>query len=269
MSRITTIFNDLKQNNQKAFIPFVTAGDGGLDLSLELMQTYADNGANIIEIGMPFSDPMADGPVIAASHERAVKDGVNLDDVFTLVKNFRKINNQIGIVLMGYLNPIEIYGYEQFSLECKNFGVDGVLIVDNPPEEAGELKQLLSDNGIDFIFLVAPTTTDDRLKFLASVVSGFVYFVSLKGVTGSSAINIYEVNQNLKRIQKYIDLPVCVGFGVKDAQTAKAVTKNSQGAIVATTFVKFIAKYPEDRGKIVANIKQLAKEISEGLNELD
>lgn len=265
MSRIAHIFDTLKSNNQKAFIPFVTAGDGGLDLSLEMMHTYAKNGADIIEIGVPFSDPMADGPVIAASHERAVRAGVSLDDVFTLVRDFRKTNDAVAIVLMGYLNPVEIYGYEAFAKSCSESGVDGVLLVDNPPEEAKELKQLLDVHSIDFIFLVAPTTTNERLTFLQSVVSGFAYFVSLKGVTGSSAINVEEVNHNLARIRNYINIPICVGFGIKDAATANAVTQQAEGAVVATAFIKFIAEYPQDKRKILENIDVLSQEINEVL----
>lgn len=262
MSRITKIFEDLKQNNQKAFIPFITAGDGGLDITLEIMHNLVENGADIIELGVPFSDPMADGGVIAASHQRAVQAGVSLIDVLQLVRDFRKVNQTTGVVLMGYLNPLEIYGYEKFAIDCKKSGVDGVLIVDNPPEEATNLKQILDKNNIDLIFLIAPTTTNERIIYLKNLISGFVYFVSLKGVTGSSAIDTNLVNNNLCRIKKYIDLPVCVGFGVKDAHTAKLVSGNSDGVIVGSALVAFIEKYSNDNGKIQESISNLAKEIS-------
>ena len=265
MSRITQIFNNLKKDNKKAFIPFVTAGDGGLELSLDIMLTYVKNGANIIEIGVPFSEPMADGPVIAASHTRAVNAEISLKDVFTLVRNFRKHNTEVAIVLMGYLNPIEIYGYELFANDCKESGVDGILVVDNPPEEATKLKGFLDIHQIDFIFLVAPTTTDKRLTFLKEVISGFVYFVSLKGVTGSGNIDTKEVALNLERIKKYIDLPICVGFGVKNATTASEVAKHSEGVVVATSFIEYIAKYPNDKSMIIENIDNLSKEIAEAL----
>ncbi len=265
MSRITQIFNTLNQANKKAFIPFVTAGDGGMELSLEIMLTYVNNGASIIEIGVPFSEPMADGPVIAASHTRAVNAKVSLHDVFALVRQFREHNTEVGIVLMGYLNPIEIFGYEAFADECANSGVDGILVVDNPPEEATRLKALLDSRDIDFIFLVAPTTTDKRLEFLTDVVSGFVYFVSLKGVTGSGNINTDEVKRNLERIKQYIDLPVCVGFGVKNADTAKEVVKHSEGVVVATSFIEYITQYSGDNSQILSHIDTLAAEISEVL----
>jgi tryptophan synthase alpha chain len=261
MSRITQIFNDLKQKNQKAFIPFITAGDGGLDVSLEIMLQFAQNGADIIEIGVPFSDPMADGPTIAASHERAVQAGVSLQDVFELVTQFRAVNAQVGIVLMGYLNPIEIYGYQQFATSCATVGVDGVLIVDNPPEEAEGLKHILDSCAIDLIFLVAPTTTDERLQKLAELISGFVYFVSLKGVTGSRAINTDEVQQNLARIQRYINMPICVGFGIKNADIARQVAKDADGVIVGSSIVQLIENNLDNKSKMLETIDIFTKEI--------
>ena len=164
MSIISNIFNELGQSGKKAFIPFITAGDGGLDNSEALVFSLANNGADIIELGVPFSDPMADGPVIAKSHERAVADGVSLSDVLAIVERFREHNQSTGIVLMGYTNPIEVYGYKAFAERAQEAGVDGVLVVDMPPEEAHDLKSELDAVEIDLIFLVAPTTTDDRLK---------------------------------------------------------------------------------------------------------
>ncbi|HIG88493.1 MAG TPA: tryptophan synthase subunit alpha, partial [Candidatus Thioglobus sp.] len=216
MSRLAQVFSDLPQG-QKAFIPFITAGDSGLDNTFELMQTLVSSGADVIELGVPFSDPMADGPVIAKSHERAVKAGVSLHDVLNLVKRFRQTNDTTAVVLMGYLNPIEVFGYQSFADAASINGVDGVLVVDMPPEEAHDLKQFLDQKDIDFIFLVAPTTTNDRLEFLANVASGFVYFVSLKGVTGAGHIDVDAVNNNMARIRQFINLPVGVGFGIKDA----------------------------------------------------
>jgi tryptophan synthase alpha chain len=265
MNRITKIFNDLKKTQGKAFIPFITAGDGGLDLTLELMHGFAKNGASIIEIGVPFSDPMADGGVIASSHERAVASGISLKNVFDLVVEFRKTNDKTGVVLMGYLNPIEIYGYEKFATDCKKYGVDGVLVVDNPPEEAMEFKQLLDKNSVDLIFLVAPTTTNARLEKLKTLVSGFVYFVSLKGITGSGGINVFEVNANLERIKKHIDLPICVGFGIKNAETAAKISKNSDGVIVGSAIVKLVEQNSGDKGKIISSIDNLTKQIIEVL----
>lgn len=265
MSRIKSIFQNLKKQRKKAFIPFITAGDGGLDNTLELMQVLVENGADVIELGVPFSDPMADGPIIAKSHERAVADGVSLHDVLTLVENFRKINNTTAIVLMGYLNPIEVLGYQAFADAASKSGVDGVLVVDMPPEEAHDLKQNLDNVGIDFVFLVAPTTTDERLIFLATIASGFIYFITLKGVTGADHLDINLVNANLVRIQQYIDLPVGVGFGIKNSATAKAVAQNAHAVIVGSSLVAFVEKYHTDKDKMLANVGALANEISSAI----
>jgi len=264
MSRLAQVFANLPKG-EKAFIPFITAGDSGLDNTYELMLELVDNGADIIELGVPFSDPMADGPMIAKSHERAVAAGISLRDVLALVKKFRAVNNTTAIVLMGYLNPIEVYGYQAFSKDASQSGVDGVLIVDMPPEEAHDLKQHLDVSDIDFIFLVAPTTTDARIKLLASIASGFVYFVSLKGVTGAGHLDIDSVTKNLARIRKYIKLPVGVGFGIKDAKTAKAVSENADAVIVGSSLVAFVEQYDGDKDKMLASVGNLANEISSAI----
>ncbi len=261
MSRLRNVFSQLPEGN-KAFIPFITAGDSGLDNTLELMQTLVANGADIIELGVPFSDPMADGPMICRSHERAVADGVSLKNVLSLVEKFRQINTTTAVVLMGYLNPIEVFGYKDFANSASKSGVDGVLVVDMPPEEAHDLKQNLDAVDIDFIFLVAPTTTDERLEFLATIASGFVYFVSLKGVTGAGHLDIDLVNSNLERIRKYVELPVGVGFGIKDAITAKAVAEHADAVIVGSSLVAFIEKYGADKDKMLTSVGALSAEIS-------
>ncbi len=264
MSRLAQVFSDLPKG-QKAFIPFITAGDSGLENTYDLMLALVENGADVIELGVPFSDPMADGPMIAKSHERAVELGVSLKDVLALVKKFRAVNNTTAVVLMGYLNPIEVYGYQAFAEDAQTSGVDGVLVVDMPPEEAHDLKQNLGANDIDFIFLVAPTTTDARIEFLATIASGFVYFVSLKGVTGAGHLDVDSVKKNLTRIRQYIDLPVGVGFGIKDAQTAKAVSENADAVIVGSSLVAFIEQYAKDKDKMLASVGSLAKEISSAI----
>ena len=265
MSRLKGIFSQTRAQDSKAFIPFITAGDSGLDNTLELMKTLVASGADVIELGVPFSDPMADGPVIAKSHERAVADGVSLSDVLALVARFRQANNDTAIVLMGYLNPIEVYGYERFAVDAKAAGVDGVLVVDMPPEEAHDLKQCLDQHEIDFIFLVAPTTTDERLAFLANIASGFVYFVSLKGVTGSGNLDVDLVNENLRRIRQTIELPVGVGFGIKDASSAKAVSELADAVIVGSSLVSFIEQYAENRDKMMATVASLSSEIAQAI----
>jgi tryptophan synthase alpha chain len=261
MSRLSSVFSDLPKGH-KAFIPFITAGDSGLDNTYELMLTLVENGADIIELGVPFSDPMADGPTIAKSHERAVAAGVSLIDVLALVKKFRAVNNTTAIVLMGYLNPIEVYGYQAFAKDASQNGVDGVLVVDMPPEEAHDLKQNLDATGVDFIFLVAPTTTDARIEFLATIASGFVYFVSLKGVTGAGHLDIESVAHNLSRIRRHISLPVGVGFGIKDAQTAKVISTNADAVIVGSSLVAFVEQYASDKDKMLESVGNLANEIS-------
>ncbi|MBT3431815.1 MAG: tryptophan synthase subunit alpha [Candidatus Thioglobus sp.] len=261
MSRLKTVFSQLPSGN-KAFIPFITAGDSGIDNTYELMQVLVENGADVIELGVPFSDPMADGPVIAKSHERAVEGGVSLHDVLDLVKKFRQTNDTTAIVLMGYLNPIEVFGYQEFSDAASNSGVDGVLVVDMPPEEAQDLKRCLDKKDIDFIFLVAPTTTDQRLDSLADIASGFVYFVSLKGVTGAGHLDVDSVNDNIARIRKYINLPIGVGFGIKDAKTAKAVSASADAVIVGSSLVSFVEQYAHDRDKMLASVGRLSAEIS-------
>lgn len=265
MSRISNIFKKLDDQDQTAFIPFITTGDGGLDGCEALVFTLADSGADIIELGMPFSDPMADGPVIAKSHERAVADGINLDSVFAIVERFREHNQTTGIVLMGYTNPIEVYGYKEFAIRADEAGVDGILVVDMPPEEAADLKQELDKYKIDLIFLVAPTTTDERLEQISKIASGYIYYVSLKGVTGAANLDIDSVNYHLERMRNYIQLPVGVGFGIKDADTAKQVGENADAVIVGSALVSIVEELASDKDKMVTKVGNLAKEISSAI----
>ena len=265
MSRIFNIFKKLNEADQTAFIPFITAGDGGLDNCEALVFTLADSGADIIELGMPFSDPMADGPVIAKSHERAVADGIDLHDVFAIVERFREHNQSTGIVLMGYTNPIEVFGFKDFAARADEAGVDGILVVDMPPEEAADLKQELDKYQIDLIFLVAPTTTDARLEHISKIASGYIYYVSLKGVTGAGNLDVDSVNLHLKRMRNYIQIPVGVGFGIKDAQTAKQVGENADAVIVGSALVSIVEELSSDKDKMVTKVGNLAKEISNAI----
>ena len=265
MSRIFNIFKKLDEANQTAFIPFITAGDGGLDNCEALVFTLADSGADIIELGMPFSDPMADGPVIAKSHERAVADGIDLHDVFAIVERFREHNQSTGIVLMGYTNPIEVFGFKDFAARADEAGVDGILVVDMPPEEAVDLKKELDKYQIDLIFLVAPTTTDARLEHISKIASGYIYYVSLKGVTGEGNLDVDSVNFHLKRMRNYIQIPVGVGFGIKDAQTAKQVGENADAVIVGSALVSIVEELSSDKDKMVTKVGNLAKEISNAI----
>jgi tryptophan synthase alpha chain len=248
MSRILNIFKQLEAKNKTAFIPFITAGDSGLDNSEALVFTLADSGADIIELGMPFSDPMADGPVIAKSHERAVADGVNLHDVFAIVERFREHNQSTGIVLMGYTNPIEVFGYKEFALRAHEAGVDGILVVDMPPEEVHDLKEELDKLDIDLIFLVAPTTTDERLQYSAG------------------NLDVASVNHHLERMRNYFKLPVGVGFGISNAEVAKQVGENADAVIVGSALVSIIEELSSDKDTMITKVGNLAKEISNAIN---
>ena len=239
-TRLTRKFAQIASDSRGGLITFLTAGDPTPSISRDLLSRLPAAGADIIELGMPFSDPMADGPVIAKSQERAVADGVSLSDVLGIVERFRENNQSTGIVLMGYTNPIEVYGYKAFAERAQKAGVDGVLVVDMPPEEAHDLKSELDAVEIDFIFLVAPTTTDDRLNDISKLATGFVYYVSLKGVTGAGNLDIDSVNHHLARMRNYIKLPIGVGFGIKNAETAKQVSENADAVIVGSTLVSIV-----------------------------
>lgn len=267
MSIISNIFNNLKKANKKAFIPFITAGDGGMDNTEAAMFALANNGADIIELGMPFSDPMADGEVISKSHERAVADGVNLHDVFALVERFREHNNKTAIILMGYTNPIESFGYEAFIERAKEVEIDGVLIVDMPPEESLEFKKSLAEAGIDLIFLVSPTTATHRLEKIAKLASGFIYFISLKGVTGASNIDVNSVEKDINKIKKFIKMPIGVGFGIKDVKTAKELSKISDAVVIGSSIVSMINDLKHNKDAMITKISNFAKEISQAINK--
>ena len=259
--RIKKIF----ETKGKKLVTFTTGGDPDLNTSLEILKTIINNGIDIIEIGMPFSDPMADGPVIAKSHERAVADGIDLNDVFAIVERFREHNQTTGIVLMGYTNPIEVYGFKDFAARADEAGVDGILVVDMPPEEVADLKKELDEFNIDLIFLVAPTTTDERLKLISKIASGYIYYVSLKGVTGAGNLDVDSVNFHLKRMRDYIQLPVGVGFGIKDAETAKQVGENADAVIVGSALVSIVEELSSDKDRMVTKVGNLAKEISNAI----
>lgn len=267
---LSSTFAKLKSQNRCAFVPFITAGDGGLDTSLAIMHTLVENGADIIELGVPFSDPMADGIVIQHAHERTVAQGISLQIVLDLVTKFRQTNKTTPIVLMGYANPIEAFGYQNFAKYAQQAGVNGVLIVDMPPEESTALKTILSQHEIDLIFLVAPTTTPERLKFLANQASGFIYFVAVKGVTGSSDFDSASVKKHLTEIKKIIKLPIGVGFGIKDASTARSVAQLADAAIVGSSIVSKIAQYANketSKDEMLNNIAQFSNSLNKVLTK--
>ena len=228
----------LQATGRKALIPFITAGDPSPNITVDLMHALVKGGADIIELGVPFSDPMADGPVIQLAAERALAHGVSLRKVLDLVAEFRQTNAQTPVVLMGYANPIEAMGYPEFSAAAVAAGVDGVLTVDLPPEEAQERVAVLKAHGLDPIFLLAPTTPVSRLAAVAKLASGYVYYVSLKGVTGAATLDVDSVSSKLTQIRQHIDLPIGVGFGIRDVQSARAVASVADAIIIGSRIVQ-------------------------------
>jgi tryptophan synthase alpha chain len=240
MSRLAATFEQLSKSGRKALIPFVTAGDPTPDFTLSLMHAMVKAGIDVIELGVPFSDPMADGPVIQRASERALAHKMSLTKTLALATEFRLTNQQTPIVLMGYLNPIEAMGYEGFANAAHRADIDGVLTVDLPPEEGGQCAALLKERGIDTIFLLAPNSSDERIKKMATIGSGYLYYVSLKGVTGAGHLNAADVENKLKQIKAITSLPVGIGFGVKDAETAKIISELGEGVVVGSALISKI-----------------------------
>ena len=241
MSRIQARFSALQAAGRKALIPYITAGDPAPAVTLPLMHDLVAAGADVIELGIPFSDPMADGPVIQLAMERALAHEVSLRQVLQMVAEFRQRDNETPVVLMGYLNPVERMGYDEFAREAAEAGVDGVLTVDLPPEEAADVVPLFKARGLDTIFLLAPTTTLERARSICQQASGYVYYVSLKGVTGSSALDVTDVANKLDMLRTVTDLPIGVGFGIRDGATAAAVGEVADGVVVGSVLVNQIA----------------------------
>lgn len=237
MSRIQARFDQLREQGRTALIPFVTAGDPSPDLTVELMHRMVAAGADLIELGVPFSDPIADGPVIQRATERALAQGVSLRDVLGMVRRFRESDDQTPVVLMGYLNPIEVMGDKAFAQAARDAGMDGALIVDVPPEESHALVDAIKAQGLDLVYLLAPTSDAARIEAIAEVASGFVYYVSVKGVTGAGTLDVGEVGAKLDAIRARIALPVGVGFGIRDAATAAQVAQVADAVIVGSALV--------------------------------
>jgi tryptophan synthase alpha chain len=250
MSRIQAVFKALKAQGRKALIPYVTAGDPFPNATVELMLAMAQAGADVIELGVPFSDPMADGPVIQRAAERALAKGIGMPQVLDFVRGFRQRNDTTPIVLMGYANPIERYdqrrGEGAFVRDAKAAGVDGVLVVDYPPEECEAFATQLKAQQLDPIFLLAPTSTEQRMKDVGRIASGYVYYVSLKGVTGAGGIDVKAVGEMVPRIQAHVNVPVGVGFGIRDAETAKAVAAVSDAVVIGSRIVQLLETQTRD-----------------------
>jgi tryptophan synthase alpha chain len=259
MNRIQITFNKLQQAKRKALIPFITAGDPAPQLTVPLLHGLVQGGADILELGVPFSDPMADGPTIQRASERALKNGMTLRGVLDMVAEFRQQDNSTPVVLMGYGNPIEAMGWETFASRCAEVGVDGVLTVDFPPEESHEAFEHLQRHDIAPIFLLAPTTTEARIQQVARLARGYVYYVSLKGVTGAGNLDLNAIEQKMPQLRKHIKLPIGVGFGIRDAKTAQAVAALCDGVVVGSRIVQEIESSVSS--EVVDNIKKLTSEL--------
>jgi len=257
MTRIDACFNRLRAQGKKALIPYITAGDPDTNITLGLMHALVANGADIIELGFPFSDPSSDGPVIQRAVERALAGKTTLKDTLAVVKHFRETNQQTPVVLMGYLNPVEFMGYQLFTDRALDAGIDGVLIVDMPPEESHDLHAILKASSLNTIFLVAPTTTEARAEAICRESSGYVYYVSLKGVTGAANLDIDSVESNLSRLRKHTRLPLGVGFGIRDADSAARIAAVADAVVVGSALVNRVAEL--ERGKTYT-IEQLREQ---------
>jgi len=246
MSRIAATFDALQAQGRKALIPYITTGDPYADATPEIMLAMAEAGADVIELGVPFSDPMADGPVIQKAGERALARGIGMPQVLAQVRQFRTRNQATPVVLMGYANPIERYGIERFVADARNAGVDGVLVVDYPPEECEGFAATLRANDLDPIFLLAPTSTEARMAHVGRIASGYVYYVSLKGVTGAGHLDTAAVAQMVPRIKQFVKLPVGVGFGIRDSKSAQAVAAVSDAVVIGTALVQLLETQTRD-----------------------
>ncbi len=261
MSRIASRFDSLRASGRTALIPYITAGDPQPDVTVPLMHALVEAGADLLELGVPFSDPMADGPVIQAACERALKHHVSLRQVLEMVKAFRATDGDTPVILMGYLNPVEVMGYEAFAAAAREAGVDGLLTVDLPPEEGCELVAALKSRHIDPIFLAAPTSSDERIRLMANNGGGFLYYVSFKGVTGANRLDVQAVKEKLDQIRANTDLPVGVGFGIRDAQSAAQVAGVADAVVVGSALVNRIAELADEPERIPAEAPRVIAEM--------
>jgi len=264
MSKIAATFSALKEQGKTALVTFITAGDPSPELTVPLMHALVAGGADILELGVPFSDPMAEGPVIQRACERALAQGVGIKDVFNYVREFRKTNQTTPVVLMGYANPIERIGPDNFIKQSVEAGADGAIVVDYPPEECEEFAANMRANGLDLIFLLAPTSTEERIAQVAKVGGGFSYYVSLKGVTGAGNIDTADVAERLKAIRKHVQLPVGVGFGIRDGATARAVAEVADAVVIGSRIIQEMETAGKD--KAVTAVQSFVSSIRSALD---
>jgi tryptophan synthase alpha chain len=264
MSRIQGRFEALARAKRKALIPYITAGDPHPSLTVPLMRALVESGADIIELGVPFSDPMADGPVVQRAGERALKHGVGLSTVLSLVKDFRQGDNATPVVLMGYANPVEAMGVEKFVAAAKGAGVDGVIVVDYPPEECEDFAALARKNDIDPVFLLAPTSTQKRIEEVARNGSGYIYYVSLRGVTGAANIDVSDIAAKIPTIRAATRLPIGVGFGIRDAESARRIAQTADAVVIGSRIIQEIEAGSAESA--VARVKAFLKPIRQALD---
>jgi tryptophan synthase alpha chain len=253
MSRIEPRFAALAAQKRTALITFITAGDPAPELTVPLMHALVAGGVDLLELGIPFSDPMAEGPVIQRASERALKHGIGTNNVLGYVREFRRTDATTPVVLMGYANPIERMGQQAFVEAARDAGVDGAIVVDYPPEECEDFARMMKEKGLDTIFLLAPTSTEERIRQVAKVGGGFSYYVSLKGVTGAGHIDIEDVRRRLEHIRTHVKLPIGVGFGIRDAATAKAIAAVADGVVIGSRIIQEMENVPLDEAVAVAH----------------
>tara|TARA_B100000575_G_scaffold60312_2_gene45726 strand:+ start:1346 stop:2140 length:795 start_codon:yes stop_codon:yes gene_type:complete len=258
---MTNLINKTFEDNKKKLITFVTGGDPDFETSKDIIKTIINNDIDIIEIGMPFSDPMADGPTIQLASNRAIKKNIDLDKIFFLCKFAKNLKNNLPIILMGYYNVILHYGIENFVTNCVNNGVDGLIVVDLQPEEDEELIKQLNNSNINLIRLITPTTDEDRLKLILQYASGFLYYVSITGITGQKSADLFELEQSIKEIKNFTDLPVVPGFGIKNAIDVKNICKISDGAVVGSSIIKIIEDNLNNKKEIIRKIDLFTKDL--------
>ncbi len=260
------LINQTFLEDGKKLITFVTGGDPDFETSKDIIKTIINNNIDIIEIGMPFSDPMADGPTIQLASNRAIKKEINLDKIFSLSKFAKNLKNNLPIILMGYYNMILHYGVKNFVTNCVKNGVDGLIVVDLQPEEDEELIENLKDSNIDLIRLITPTTNEERLKLILQNASGFLYFVSITGITGQKSANLIELEKSIRKIKNFTDLPVVPGFGIKNATDVKNICKISDGAVVGSSIIKIIEDNLTDKKEIIRKIDLFTKDLKKATN---
>ena len=264
MSRMQGVFSELKEKNQKAFVAYITAGDPNLDATQEICNALSQSGVDVIELGVPFSDPLADGPTNQKASERALASGTNLSSILSTVKKLRDSGLETPIVLFSYLNPIYAMGYESFAEECKRVGVDGALVLDLPPEEAGQYIEVMRRQNIDTVFLASPTTTENRLKLINQESRGFVYYVSRTGVTGVQSDVSDTLDSEVSKVRALVSKPLIIGFGISNPEQAKQIGSLGDGIVIGSAIVKMVENYHNDI-KTIDKISDFVNGVSESL----